>query len=326
MSSLTGMNHLLGDSSNKVDWIVNHVLYMVATGKWPPGSRLPSIREAEERWMVNRATIQKAYRRIEARGIIIARSQSGFYVNRQDMIERVSRHRHELQCLYRFVAKKILKETGLFPAAAFRYLARLAEIEEQEHPTCAFVECTRPQAQSLATEISGRLGVPVIPLTIDEIGGKRTRIPEHVRFLLTTHFHLGELAPLASSSRLSVSPVTIELEPDLAAQFGSTDRRAVLFESEEGMAQSIASDLGSLSGRRPIEVRIINDVESALSEELLKADKPPLLLLSPRIWGAVGRDWHDHPSVFQVKYRIESHSWRLIADALGLPLGEANAV
>src|SRR5262245_59667018 len=51
-----------------VEEIVNHGLYEIATGRWTAGTRLPSVRDAERRWGVNRLTVLRAYRRLAALG------------------------------------------------------------------------------------------------------------------------------------------------------------------------------------------------------------------------------------------------------------------
>ncbi len=57
----------------------------IASGKYPTGSRLPSVRELASEIGVNPNTVQKALERLEARGCIHSVRGSGWYVN--DTIE-----------------------------------------------------------------------------------------------------------------------------------------------------------------------------------------------------------------------------------------------
>ena len=58
-----------------------HVLEeLIRSGTFPMGSRLPSIREAIAQHGVSFSTVLQAYRRLEDRGFIEARPQSGYYV------------------------------------------------------------------------------------------------------------------------------------------------------------------------------------------------------------------------------------------------------
>ncbi len=53
---------------------------LIRSGTFPMGSRLPSIREAIAQHGVSFSTVLQAYRRLEDRGFIEARPQSGYYV------------------------------------------------------------------------------------------------------------------------------------------------------------------------------------------------------------------------------------------------------
>ncbi len=49
-------------------------------GTFPPGSRLPALREASQRGGVSLSTVIQAYQLLETKGLIEARPQSGYYV------------------------------------------------------------------------------------------------------------------------------------------------------------------------------------------------------------------------------------------------------
>jgi DNA-binding transcriptional MocR family regulator len=53
---------------------------MVTNGALAPGARLPSVRAVSEQHHVSVSTVLQAYRRLEDRGVLVARPQSGFYV------------------------------------------------------------------------------------------------------------------------------------------------------------------------------------------------------------------------------------------------------
>lgn len=309
---------------NKADEVVKHCLYMIATGKWLDGSRLPSIRVAEREWSVNRLTVQKAYRRLEQMGLVERKPKSGYYIAGRPSLERISRHRYELDRLYDNFAQQIKRETALSVAPVFQYLARMAEIRTRERPECVFAECTSIQAEGHAREIYERLAIPVLPLTTTEIGGLRTRIPASVRTILTSHFHLRELKHLEDPQDLSVHAVPIEVSPDLGTELQLYSNKVVLLETEESMAQHIASDASSLSNGVTLPVEVVGDPEAYLESELSDyspSDDQPMILLSPRLWGAINSKWRYNPRVRPVSFIICESAWPAIADAIGLPLG-----
>ena len=53
---------------------------MIANGALAPGARLPSVRSVSEQHRISISTALQAYRLLEARGVLVARPQSGFYV------------------------------------------------------------------------------------------------------------------------------------------------------------------------------------------------------------------------------------------------------
>lgn len=63
--------------------IVNQIKYLVASGRLSPGEELPAIRVLAERLVVNPNTVARAYRELEAAGIVEKRRTAGTYVSDQ---------------------------------------------------------------------------------------------------------------------------------------------------------------------------------------------------------------------------------------------------
>jgi GntR family transcriptional regulator len=61
--------------------IVNQVKYMVAAGQLAAGEELPPIRTLAERLVVNPNTVARAYRELEAEGVVEKRRTAGTYVS-----------------------------------------------------------------------------------------------------------------------------------------------------------------------------------------------------------------------------------------------------
>lgn len=61
--------------------IVNQVKYLVAAHRLSPGEALPSVRKLAEQLLVNPNTIARAYRELEAAGVITTRRGAGVYVS-----------------------------------------------------------------------------------------------------------------------------------------------------------------------------------------------------------------------------------------------------
>lgn len=63
--------------------IANQVKYLVASGRLTPGEELPPIRVLAERLLVNPNTVARAYRELEAAGVVEKRRTAGTYVSDQ---------------------------------------------------------------------------------------------------------------------------------------------------------------------------------------------------------------------------------------------------
>jgi DNA-binding transcriptional MocR family regulator len=62
--------------------IADRILGSIRDGTLVAGQRIPSVRRASEQFSVSVTTVLEAYRRLEDRGVIEARPQSGYYVRR----------------------------------------------------------------------------------------------------------------------------------------------------------------------------------------------------------------------------------------------------
>ncbi len=63
--------------------IVNQVKYLVASGRLAPGEELPPIRVLAERLLINPNTVARAYRELEAAGVVEKHRTAGTYVSEQ---------------------------------------------------------------------------------------------------------------------------------------------------------------------------------------------------------------------------------------------------
>lgn len=61
--------------------IVNQVRLQAATGRLQPGDELPAIRTLAERLVINPNTVARAYRELEALGIVEKRRTNGTYIS-----------------------------------------------------------------------------------------------------------------------------------------------------------------------------------------------------------------------------------------------------
>ena len=60
--------------------LVRQVKHLIATGRLGPGDELPSVRALAQQLLVNPNTVVRAYRELEAAGLIYTKRGSGCYV------------------------------------------------------------------------------------------------------------------------------------------------------------------------------------------------------------------------------------------------------
>lgn len=53
---------------------------LIRHGTYPPGERIPSVRQMSEQQNLSISTVLQAYALLERQGLIVARPQSGYYV------------------------------------------------------------------------------------------------------------------------------------------------------------------------------------------------------------------------------------------------------
>jgi len=305
--------------------LFRHLLYLIATGKWPDGMRLPSIREAEKLFGASRTTVQQAYQALVTHHLVESKPRSGYIVKMQSGDAWISRNRSELERLFKSFSRTIIRSAGLAPLPVLRYLTRLAEIDDHEHPSCAFVECTSQQTEGHAREIEKRLGISVLPMTVGDVIDRTSGMPANIKSIVTTHFHHAELLPLQSRRKLEVLAVPIEISPLFRKQVKLMKGPLVFLETERQMAQDITDDVRELLADMPISTMIVDSIPIALDEFLANRsphrDRVTTVLLSPRDWGSLDEKRRNHPDVKVVSFSICDGSWDSIAEFVGMPIG-----
>ena len=309
--------------AGKADAIANHCFYMIAMGKWTPGARLPSVRQLEAEWSVNRLTVLKAYGSLAERGLVHHRPNGSYYVAEHLPRRDFVRDRIEIENLHAEITRKIKSETDLSPIGVLRMLARITESDLGEHPEVAFVECSKAQAADHAREILERLHIPVAPVTLEEMRGKKLRLPPQIKTVLTTSFHLDELVSLKAEG-IDVVALPIEIAPELLAELKGTGRQIVFLEPDTDLARRTATDAVWMMGIENPRVEVVAEIGDFLGVyfESSKADSADTLFLVPqKEWQHLDPKWHGHYAVRPISCRLSETAWPIVGDVLRIPFG-----
>nr|WP_299171808.1 GntR family transcriptional regulator [uncultured Allomuricauda sp.] len=300
----------------KLGDIVQHCIYEIATGKWTAQQKLPSVREAEIIWGVNRLTVLAAYRELEKIGLVESKDRSGYYVidNGENDVFDIG-----LNKLYGKLKNMIAKHTDLNLNYALRYFGALAISESKSNPIYAFLECTDHQAEGHTKEIFQKLNVPIHPVCLHDDRSLIPDIPKSVEILMTTGFHIREVNRIGKKLKKKVINIPIEVDPNFLKSTKTTIEKMILVELENNMSSNILNDVKKLVGKVKLEEKLISNID----EELLKLVKDPtnqLILLSPRVWGQASPTLKRDKRIKLIRFRISDASWKVIAQTLKIPL------
>lgn len=91
--------------------IVERVQLDIITGRYAPGSRLPSVRELAAQAAVNPNTMQKALSELESGGLIYAQRTSGRFVTED--LEKIRRAKEQLASMQIREFIRRMKRLGL---------------------------------------------------------------------------------------------------------------------------------------------------------------------------------------------------------------------
>ena len=188
------------------------VLGGIHTGRLDEGDRLPSYREVADETGVDLRAVARAYRALEAEGLVEVRGRSGVFVAGQERI-----------------GGRVLAETarwlvGVLGQARTRRIGVpdlpefVRECTAGARVRCAFVESTADQVETLCAELRTDFGFEALavhagrftPIAVDD--AVLPRVPEEIReadIVATTAFHAAELRPLAE--RLGKPLVVVRL-------------------------------------------------------------------------------------------------------------------
>ena len=88
--------------------LVEQILEALARGEAAPGERLPSVRALAAQALVNPNTVAKAYRELEALGLVKGRNGSGIYVTEAGPVIAARRQREETLAAFRLALRRAL--------------------------------------------------------------------------------------------------------------------------------------------------------------------------------------------------------------------------
>ena len=286
--------------------ITQELRYRIATGSFERGSRLPSVRDAAERWDVHFHTVRRAYQDLERQGLAVRRGPLGTFV-----ADKLPTDGDEAN-LAGFLEQTIDEAHRRFGISNEELGSLLANREAKPVRRVTVVECNRSQAAELAADLRRAYSVE----TTTRLLSNRRALPDGI--IVSTLFHRRELVDgwpdrLGSMRflRIVVSPIIVEQLQSL----GPLPREISLFESNPGQGKGMANDIEAIMTgyRGRIRFRQLPSDGSIPASGL----RAPVVLVSPRHWNRLPKLQRDRPGVLRVPYHFDRTDLAALATTLG---------
>jgi GntR family transcriptional regulator len=251
-------------------------------GRLHTGDRLPGVRELAAEFGVGIRPVVRAYRALEAEGLVEIRSRSGVYVAPQERL-----------------ASEVLEETASWLAdvlvESVKRRITIPELPEfvrrctaTVRPVAALLESTEDHLTILATELEEEFGFEVRPVHLAELGHARSgsTVSEATAsatlrgadLMVTTAFHAGEVRRIADF--LGKPLIVLTIHPTVASALERQLRAGALTVvcADPAMGKRI---LGIFGGQYADRIRIVL-ADDAGAATALSDEEPVLLTLAAR--------------------------------------------
>lgn len=301
--------------------IVSYVLDHLASGLYPPGSRLPTSRELADELGVHRNTAAKAYKSLSELGLITTTPGRGtFAAARVDL----DRHRLHAQQISDRLADGILRaRRGNIAEDDLRLLLDEHIIAIYHAPRRgAFVECNAEDLRVLIGEIEQQSNVRLAPVLLDALAADGKGIAASYDVIFTSLFHVLEVRDLLAQSAPEARVIGIHAQPDeraLAeiAQITPAARVGIVVSNDDG-ARRFAAQIASFSeASRQTLIRPSDEAIIGLARDV------DLLVTSRSRAGQIRRLNLGLP-VIELSFHISRESANRVIDELLTPPGSTS--
>ncbi len=302
-------------TTNKAESLYQYLVYTLATGKWLPGDRLPSVREAEQTWGVHRLTILGVYKQLCDKGLLESRPRYGYVVSESPDNTQLSKHRASLERIYSKVTKLIEDETDMLPSAVLTYIYHLSDIRLSESPDIVFVECSNHQASCHANELSKILKMPVASQSTEDFA---TRAGNEFKIVITTVFHIDEVNNIAKNRQQEVFTVAIEVAKELKSIDNNTQLQMIA--TPEFVYDNIYNDLQKMLPKADLSKLTVENVNTGLTDVLNDTNDESIFLLAPLLWANADNECKKNPRVLEIIFQINKESLQELLIVLPIPV------
>lgn len=307
----------MGHSS--VQDVVAHVMDRLASGLYPPGSRLPTSRELAHELGAHRNTVAKAYKSLVDLGLISTKQGRGTFAAAR--VEPDNGRLHARQVGDRLADAILRARRGNMAEADLRRTVdeQIAAIYHAPPPRGAFVECNAEDLRVATTEIARQTGVHLAPVPLDTLAEHPAAAVAGFDVVFTSLFHLLEVRERLAGVAPPRPVVGIYTQPDeraLAeiAQLKPNTRVGIVVSNVEGGRRFVAQIDTFTQATTRVLIRPSDDAIVTLAGEVD-------VIVTSRSRASQFRRLNLATPLIELSFHISRESANRVADVLLGPVG-----
>lgn len=288
--------------------IASRLRYEIVTGVRDAGDPLPSLREAAELWGVNLHTVRRAYKELEAAGLVVTNRPAG---TRVAPLERMSLQQDQMDSFIEDMAAAASDRYGL---SREELAAKLFSppCPGQDRTAGTVVECSRTLSNMLVDELSPHVASR---LRAQDLRSDEPLPPGPV---FSTWFHRADLAQRMRDRPgdlhlLRIRPATAVFESLHEQAAAGRLRTIILVDRHPASAHDLSLDFHRWMGADfPTEIRIPSDPVVGFPEQ-----RPgTALVATPQTWDQLTPQLKARSDVMLLRYEIDEEDVKRVALSL----------
>lgn len=186
----------------------------LASGLYPPGSRLPTSRELATEIGVHRNTVAKAYKSLVDLGLVSSTPGRGTFAAAR--VDQDNRNLHAQQISERLAEDILRAKRGSIGETDLRRTIDelIASIYHAPPPRGSFVECNADDLRVAVAEIEQQSNVRLAPVLLDTLAADPASVAAEYDVFFTSLFHLLEIRELLAGLTPRNRIIAIHTQPD----------------------------------------------------------------------------------------------------------------
>ncbi|QGP94030.1 Bacterial regulatory protein, gntR family [Neomoorella glycerini] len=193
--------------------IEQQLRYLILSGQFAPGTRLPSSRQLAQFLHVNRQTINNALKMLARDGLVEIRQGAGIFVKTRS--SQITQPSEALMDLARHTVRQA-REMGYSPDDLIAAISLVGNTHDAAPlpPSgryLVFVECNQPVLESYKNDIEKEVNIKVIPYLLEELREGNPAVQGVIAgaaLVVTTFTHLHEVKKLLHNQTVDIVGVT----------------------------------------------------------------------------------------------------------------------